>query len=118
VWRNPASAFVARFLGLGNVIEGEVRGRMASGKWKVENSIGMFTVGCEHKHSEGDKVHLLTRPLSAEKGANVIKGVVTDVIFQQDRYKVTLDNGLYVYLQEAPEMGEKIEVRIKVECLA
>ena len=47
-----------------------------------------------------------------------ISGVVSDVIFQQDRFKVTLDNGLYVYLQEAPKVGQKIEVQVKVECLA
>ena len=62
-------------------------------------------------------VHLLARPLSSEKEPNVMQGIVTDVIFQQDRFKVTLDNGLYVYLQEAPRMGKKIEVRVKVECL-
>ncbi len=63
---------------------------------------------------------LLARPLPADakREANIIQGSVTDVIFQQDRFKVTLNNGLYVYLQDAPKVGEKIEVRVKVECLA
>jgi len=121
VWANPGSAFVARFLGLGNIIEG-----IYIGKLEVETKLGKLAVACEHKHQKGENVHLLARPLSAEKArversrneANAIKGVVTDVIFQQDRFKVTLDNGLYVYLQEAPKVGEKIELRIKVECLA
>ncbi len=120
VWANPESAFVAGFLGLGNVMEGKI----ISDKGKVETQYGVFTVKCEHKHQQRDTVHLLARPLSAEKvrversEPNIIQGIVTDVIFQQDRFKVTLDNGLYIYLPSAPKVGEKIEVRVKVECLA
>ena len=113
VWGDPGSAFVAGFLGLGNIMEGTYLDES-----EVETEFGTFTVHCEHKHSKGDHVHLLARPLSAEHGPNVIHGVVTDVIFQQDRFKVTLDNGIYVYLPNAPKVGEKIEVRVKVECLA
>ena len=84
----------------------------------MESGFGVFVVRCDHKHSKGDNVHLLVRPLSAGNEPNIIQGMVTDVIFQQDRFKVTLDNGLYVYLPQAPKVGEKIEVRVKVECLA
>jgi len=147
VWSNPQSAFVAEFLGLGNVIEAEVRGEIKDSKWKVESGFGGFAISCAHKHSRGDKVHLLARPLSVEsrvakslKGerseptlapyasagvgessrnaVNVMRGVVTDIIFQQDRFKVIFDNGFYVYLNEAPKIGRKISVKVKVECLA
>jgi spermidine/putrescine transport system ATP-binding protein len=113
VWANPESAFVAKFLGLGTVIDGEV-----VAKNKIQTGHGPFTVKCTHKHSKREKVHLLARPLPAESEPNVIQGVVSDVIFQQDRFKVTLDNGFYVYLEEAPKVGQKISVRVKVECLA
>ena len=113
VWADPGSAFVAGFLGLGNIMEGTYLDES-----EVETKFGTFTVHCEHKHSKGDHVHLLARPLSAEHGPNIIHGAVADVIFQQDRFKVTLDNGIYVYLPNAPKVGEKIEVRVKVECLA
>ena len=113
VWANPESAFVAEFLGLGNVIQGNYIGAS-----KVETKIGLLTVRCAHKHSQGDHVHLLVRPLSAEKEPNVLQGIVTDVIFQQDRFKVTLENGLYVYLPQAPQVGRKIKVYAKIECLA
>jgi spermidine/putrescine transport system ATP-binding protein len=116
VWANPGSAYVARFLGLGSVMEGEVMGK-ENGHWKVKSGPGDFLVRCGHEHSRGDKVHLLARPLSVESETNVIRGIVSDVIFQQDRYKVTFDNGLYVYLKDAPKAGERIEVRVKVECL-
>lgn len=113
VWADPQSAYVARFLGLGNVMGGEV-----IGKNKFQTELGVFVVNCGHKHSKGDKVHLLVRPLSIKDEANVISGIVTDVIFQQERYKITLDNGHYVYLEWAPKPGKKISVEIKVECLA
>jgi spermidine/putrescine transport system ATP-binding protein len=113
VWANPGSAFVAQFLGLGNILDGEVLGKNS-----FQTEQGTFTVKCEHKHSRGDKVYLLARPLSVKDEANVISGVVTDIIFQQDRYRVTFDNDLYFYLDEAPKIGRKISVQVKIECLA
>ena len=113
VWANPGSAYVAEFLGLGNVLDGEV---LAKNTFQTE--YGTFSVKCDHKHSKGDKVHLLARPLEAKSEANTISGIVSDVLFQQDRYKVTMDNGLYVYLDEIPNVGKKASVKVKVECLA
>jgi thiamine transport system ATP-binding protein len=113
VWANPQSAYVAGFLGLGNVIEGEVIEKNI-----YQTEYGIFILHCEHKHSAGDKVHLLVRPLTGKNEANTLEGVVTDVLFQQDRYKVTLENGLYIYLNEAPKEGENISMKVKVECLA
>jgi hypothetical protein len=114
---------------LGNIIEGKYKdegGRMKAcierrrndESGSVGTSFGLFKVKCAHKHINGDKVHLLARPLPAEREPNIISGIVTDVIFQQDRFKVTFDNGLYVYLDEAPKTGQKISVKVKVECLA
>ena len=116
VWANPESAFVARFLGLGNVFEGEVREKIG-GKWSVESAFGVFDIVCEHEHQKGHHVHLLVRPHLVDEGSNIVQGIVTDVIFQQDRFKLTLDNGLYFYLPSPPKVGERIEVPVKVECL-
>lgn len=118
VWAKPGSAFVAGFLGLGNVIIGRVEKKMDDESWKMESGVGGFVVDCGHKHTRGEQVHLLARPLSAEEEANNIQGIVTDVIFQHDRFKVTLDNGLYVYLSNPPKVGERVDVPVKVECLA
>ncbi len=117
VWANPKSAYVAEFLGLGNVIEGKERGKTKDGKWRVESGVGEFGVECKHKHSKGEKVLLLARPFEVKSEANVLKGIVADVMFQQDKFKVTLDNGLYIYMKDAPKIGKKIAVRVKVECL-
>jgi ABC-type Fe3+/spermidine/putrescine transport system ATPase subunit len=118
VWANPESEFVAGFLGLGNVIHGIVIERVRGSEWKVGSDFGVLTVHCQRQHSTGENLPLLVRPLSAAQERNAVRGKVTDVIFQQDRFKVTLDNGLYVYLSNAPQVGEKIEVHVKVECLA
>ncbi len=121
VWANPQSVFVAEFLGLGNILDGEViSGRIKDegGRLNVRTVHGLFEVQCDHSHSKGDKVKLLARPLSVKDEANVVSGVVTDIIFQNDRYKATFDNGLYVYLDEAPKLGKNISVKVKVECLA
>ena len=79
--------------------------------------VGEFVVECKHKHSKGEKVLLLARPFEVKSEANVLKGIVADVMFQQDKFKVTLDNGLYIYIKDAPKIGKKIAVRVKVECL-
>jgi ABC-type Fe3+/spermidine/putrescine transport system ATPase subunit len=118
VWANPQSAYVAEFLGLGNIINGEV-----FGKDKFQTEHGIFTVKCNHKHSKGDKVKLLSRAerradASPARSRSAVSGVVTDSIFQNNHYKVTLDNGLYVYLDESPKIGKRISVKVKVECLA
>jgi len=112
VWSNPNSVWVAQFLGLGNVIEGKI-----SNGNKVETKAGTFSMTCRHKHQAGEKVYLLARPLEAEKEANQIRGRVADIVFQQDRFKVTLDAGLYFYLKDEPEIGQMLEIKIKLECL-
>ena len=120
VYANPQSVYVAEFLGLGNILDGEVVAEMQKaegGMMKIKTVYGLFGVKRERKISKGEKVKLLARPLSVKSEANAISGIVADVIFQQDRYKVTFDNGLYFYLNEPPKLGEKISVKVKVECL-
>ena len=112
VWSMPNSVWAAQFLGLGNIIEGKI----INGK-NVETKAGSFLMSCRHKHQAGDIVHLLARPLEAENEANQIRGRVADVIFQQDRFKVTLDNGLYFYLKDEPKIGQMLEIKVKLECL-
>ncbi len=112
VWSKPKSVWVAQFLGLGNVIEGlKVEG------WKVETKFGVFDVHCSDKHQAGEKVYLLVRPLAVEDEANQIRGRVVDVVFQQDRFKVTLDDGLYFYLKDESKIGQMLEIKVKLECL-
>jgi ABC-type Fe3+/spermidine/putrescine transport system ATPase subunit len=129
IWKDPGSAWAARFLDVGNVIEGVIT--LSGGTLRVKTSAGVFEVRCKHSYKTGDKVDLLVRPTGVRKvtngnsvnvpGTSLLRGVVTDSIFHRDRFKVTLEGGLYFYLPEAPKIGEEICLAISpavVRCLS
>jgi ABC-type Fe3+/spermidine/putrescine transport system ATPase subunit len=130
IWAEPGSAWVARFLDVGNILEGSVRSDGG-----VETTVGIFSGTCRHNHHAGDKVSLLVRPSGVRKAtdgrysnaligtgkATLLNGVVADVVFHQDQFKVTLANHLYFYLPEAPIIGEEITLQLSttgIQCLS
>jgi spermidine/putrescine transport system ATP-binding protein len=120
VWSDPGSVWAAQFLDAGNVVSGIIRSTIRP--YQVETSSGEFILDCGHSHTDGDKVNLL---VSRHSGLRVeigtVGGVVVDVLFRQDGFKVTLDTGLNTYLPEAPRIGEKIFLSIPsggVKCLS
>jgi len=123
IWAEPGSAWVARFLDVGNILEGLVR---ADGG--VETAVGIFSLACGHAHRAGDKVSLLVRPYGVQKANGVsagkpdlLTGVVADVIFHQERFKIILADHLYFYLPDAPEIGEQITLQLSpggLQCLS
>lgn len=116
VWSNPGSAWVARFLNVGNVIEGKSRKRKAEGGvWTVETAFGTVNVQCEHQHGDGDKIGLLLKP-SGEADLTVT-AEVEDVVFQREQFKVQLRGGLFIQMKEAPNIGDVISIPFEVECL-
>ena len=120
IWDQPGSAWAARFLDVGNVLEGTVKSQAKTAR--VETTMGVFEIACGHLHQAGEKVSLLIRPTAARKAADGNLHVrVKDVIFHQNRFKVTLENGLYFYLPEAPKIGAEVRLAIPpaaVQCLA
>jgi spermidine/putrescine transport system ATP-binding protein len=108
VWSDPDSAWVARFLEAGNIVEGEVRMQ------NVETEFGVFYVKCNHKHAAGDKVSLLVKQ-SAE--GQEIKIKVDDVFFKREQFEVRAA-GLVFYMESAPAVGQTITVKVQVKCLA
>jgi ABC-type Fe3+/spermidine/putrescine transport system ATPase subunit len=124
VWAEPATAWVARFLEAGNVIEGVVlsTGRRA----RVETAAGVLEVSCGGANGPGQRMTLLVRSSGAirrkvrEAGLGELHGRVADVLFQHDRYRVQLESGLFFYLEEAPQVGEQINLSIPqsaIQCL-
>lgn len=115
VYARPASAWVAQFLGVGNIITGVVRAG------NVETSVGIFRLSCAHAHRDGEKVNLMvSRHQVREAPDGELRGVVADVIFQQDGFKVTLSNGLVFHLPKAPKPGEEVRLHVPsaaVQCL-
>jgi ABC-type Fe3+/spermidine/putrescine transport system ATPase subunit len=112
VWNDPQSAWVARFLNVGNVVVGKMKDE--SGKMKAKTDFGVFEVECGHEHKQGDDVALLLKPLA---GGTRIKARVEDVLFNREQFKVTLRGGLIVQLDEAPKVGSEISVMFRAKCL-
>ncbi len=128
VWSDPGSVWAAQFLDAGNVVAGIVMS--GTRPFKIVTSVGVFELDCKlvpvpgqdgHTHSAGKKVNLLISRRGVRQAADgVVNGVVVDVVFRQDGFKVTLDNGLDFYLPDAPLLGEKISLSIPatgVKCL-
>lgn len=111
VWTKPNSAWAARMLGMGNVIEGVV-----TSPNKVKTEVGIFTLNCRHKHSRGEKISLLLK--QSEEGVDEIKLKVEDVLFNRDQFQVKTKNGLVIHMKDAPKIGQIIRVKVQVECLA
>jgi len=111
---HPASAWVADFLGLGNVLEG---------KWlvggQVETKLGVLEVNCEMEANPGETLALLIRPerVKLNEDGTGLKGRVADVILQKDGFRVTLENSLYFYTSAPPKTGAEISFTVDVECL-
>ena len=128
VWSDPGSVWAAQFLDAGNVVAGIVR--LNKNPFQVETSAGLFELNCEvvpvsahhpeslpgrdvHVHSVGEQINLLVSRRGVQQSAGgKVSGVVVDVVFRQDGFKVTLDNGLDFYLPKAPLLGEKIYLSI------
>jgi spermidine/putrescine transport system ATP-binding protein len=118
VYARPGSAWAAEFMGLGNVLAGRVLGQGC-----VETSLGVLHSDSAHRYSRDESVSLLIRPeaVCAGEGENSFSSRVADVIFVQQKFKVTMENDLYFYLSEAPDVGQELVMHIPsaaVECLA
>ncbi len=120
VWNTPGSVWVARFLGAGNIIGGVV---VVTGKrFQVDTAVGSFHVACPRGHEIGERVDLLIRPEGARLvKEGILRGVVRDVVFQQERFRITLDNGLYFLLNKPCSIGREVHLAIPdhaVQCLS
>jgi ABC-type Fe3+/spermidine/putrescine transport system ATPase subunit len=92
VYRQPASAWVARFLGLTNLLQAKaVDGRVGTAIGDLE--IGDWRSEIGRIQSPISNLQLLIRPEAArlgEDGPNVVRGVVTERSFRGERYRLGL----------------------------
>ncbi|GAB4500375.1 MAG: hypothetical protein OHK003_20360 [Anaerolineales bacterium] len=109
IWKDPQSAFVAKLLGIGNVVEGEVVAEN-----KVKTTFGVFSLDC--KKQVGEKIQLLMTV--GEGRGEEIKLTVEDVLFKQDQFQVKGRGGLVIHMKDAPKIGEVITVQVQVKCLS
>ncbi len=127
VFAHPADGWVARFLGLGNVVRGKIVGRLKveepalslSKGWKVDSPVGILEITCGHLHHLGDEITLLLRPRAeVVDSGEMLSGVVTDVVFREQAFRVELAGGLYFYVSVPCKIGQVVKLKIlQVECL-
>ncbi len=116
LWKDPQSAVVAKFLGIGNVIEGEItRMNDEGGRMNVQTAFGKFTVDCNQPFSKKEKIQLLIT--AGDEEGEEIKLTVEDVLFKRDKFEVKGRGGLIIHMKDAPKVGEVIAVRVQVKCL-
>jgi spermidine/putrescine transport system ATP-binding protein len=124
VYAHPASAWVARFFGLGNLVEG----RVESGQgFSIATTLGCFEPNCDvGDFHPGEQVMLLLRPGGAQVAvdggdgaANQVSGVVEDAFFHGDSFRVRLHTAsgetLSFALPSAPPAGAAICLQISPE---
>jgi ABC-type Fe3+/spermidine/putrescine transport system ATPase subunit len=95
VYTRPASAWVAGFFGLGNLVHGRVENIAPV---RVQTALGCFEPDCPPgDFQRGDPVTLLLRPTGAApagaedpQAANLVSGVVRDAFFQGDSFRLRL----------------------------
>ncbi|MBC7227055.1 MAG: ABC transporter ATP-binding protein [Thermoflexales bacterium] len=112
VWNDPGSLWVARFLGVGNILFGECR--PGSGSPALKTPLGVFPLSCPHCHEPGTRIAAILRPSAVEESADgEIRSRVADVLFQREHFRVSLENGLYVFFPRAPQIGETVALRLR-----
>lgn len=96
VVQQPASVWVARFLGLSNLLPGRVISRQPL---TIQTDIGLFCPsGCPEPPALNETVTLLIRPgglagQAAADAVNTFAAQVRDVIFRGEGYRLTLTSG-------------------------
>lgn len=119
VFWQPASAWVAEFLGLGTVIAARMA---AGGRW--ESDWGWLRPLGAPQPDAGGVARVLVRPgsarLVANAGENIFSGEVSDVTFRNESFRVTLAGGLVFDLPEKPALGQRVHIAVPetgVQCL-
>ena len=107
IYNHPNSLWVARFFGLGNLLEGRV---ISHNPLTLQTPLGPFQVNCQSDSPLlGKKLTLLLRPSAAlictpeQVLPNMISGVVQDAIFQGESYRlrISCQAGVELFLNVA-----------------
>jgi len=113
IYQKPGGVFVANFLGLRNLIPGEIITQ--NNDQVVETRIGAFPVD----HKLRGKVMVLLRPDSVrlnQEGSRQLSGRISGVSFRGNLCRLTINvNGLYLHFDlptnlALPKMGEQVKL--------
>lgn len=122
----PASAWAARFLGLGNLVAGQIS---RVDPLQVDTPLGSFpaSLAGDRRLQVGRPVSLLIRPDGARPRppGSLIRGRVVDALFQGEAYRVELECAggiqLHFTLPQAPAVGTELSLYLPpdaLDCLA
>ena len=127
-YHHPRNVWVAKFFGLGNLVEGKV---VSTSPLKVDTPAGIIQASCDREApAQGKTATLLLRPTQACQGgddcANQVTGEVIDQVFQGENYRITLHINqeipfFNVVLKKPVEIGKTLTIGYKPEdvlCLA
>lgn len=128
VYLHPASAWVASFLGLTNLVPGRV---MSVDPVQVDSSLGAVTVGGREGLAPGQQVTLLIRPEAVralecdQEGDLAFQGTVSECSFRGGHYRLAVrhETGLELAFELAydgsrlPERGEPITLSVRQEAI-
>jgi ABC-type Fe3+/spermidine/putrescine transport system ATPase subunit len=133
LYERPENPFVADFIGINNLIKGEVQEINTSNKWVMAKTVaGNFCFPDRNRFKPGDRCVVSVRPEAAsiskspkvEEGYNQIAGSVSFAYYMGNniRYDVEAGKGLLfkVDVQESWEhevlpIGEKVYVRFPIK---
>lgn len=114
IFRKPASAWVASFLGLGNLIPGKILSEQ-----NFTTKLGEFRLDCTNPLLAGQEGFLLLRPddlligADASEAPNHFKGRIKDCVFLGDYFRVEIDvkgTLLTIHSEESMLAGEQVEL--------
>lgn len=131
VFRYPVSAWVAGFLGLGNLIPAEV---ISGTDWKVLTDLGEFILTpSDKKPVDGKKIDLLLRPdapgldfsLNAREGSPLpglisVHGELQESVFNNGKYRISVrinQSTLHFLSQTRFNCGDILNITIPTEVL-
>jgi ABC-type Fe3+/spermidine/putrescine transport system ATPase subunit len=129
VYRQPASSWVSRFLGLSNLVAARVSGREPL---EVDSPMGRLTLPGLDSLPQGRDVTLLIRPEAAQlvqevpkEGPIPIEGIVRRCSFRGSHYlleieyeaRLRLEFELIFRAEDLPRRGERIALALRPEAI-
>jgi ABC-type Fe3+/spermidine/putrescine transport system ATPase subunit len=105
VYRHPASAWVARFLGMNGLLDARI-----VGSDRVETALGILHVRGVEKEA-GEAAKLLVRPEAArweDQGVNCVEGIVVERSFLGGAYRLTVQFDQQETLVFEWPLGERV----------
>jgi ABC-type Fe3+/spermidine/putrescine transport system ATPase subunit len=114
LYNHPNSLWVARFFGLGNLLEGSVT---SHNPLTLQTPLGPFQVACQSDPPPlGKKLTLLLRPSAArictpeQDMPNMISGVVQDAVFQGESYRLRMGVELSLNVAHNTAVGSQLNL--------